>query len=495
MKFAFTQMTLLMAVLLLAAVTTQAQTYSNLYAFPNGGFDTSNYELTNSDGTEPYGGLVLSSNVLYGTTYGGGTNGYGTVFRINLDGTDLTNLHTFANLSSFVGGVNQDGANPHDTLALSANVLYGTAAEGGSNGYGAVFRLNTDGTGFTNLHSFSVGTDGINPIGGLIVSNGTLYGTASSGGAGSGAGTVFKLNIDGTGYTTLHSFSGGDNDGGLPQGGVILSGGTLFGLTSSGGGTSGAGVIFALSTNGTGNGSGYTNLYVFTTNATSGEDPIAGLVLGSGALYGTTVYGGTNGNGIVFAINTNGTGFTNLHTFAFASQDPNGGYTNSDGAYPECTLVLSGGTLYGTTAAGGDQVSFGGSDGNGTVFAISTNGTSFASVYDFISIFIVSNSISFTGASRPESGVILSGNTLYGTTFYGGNSEGNVYALALPSTAPIPLDVQVNAGSLTLSWNNSAYSLQSAPNLNGSFSNVSGATSPYTVLTTNSQQFFRLQSN
>jgi uncharacterized repeat protein (TIGR03803 family) len=503
MKFISAQFICLTAVLWLAAVTTQAQNYLNLHTFSGGSFDTVNSQLTNNDGTEPYGGLVMSSNVLYGTTFAGGTNGYGTVFRINPDGTDFTNLHTFANLSFYPGGTNRDGANPHNTLAIAGNVLYGTASEGGSNGYGAVFRLNTDGTGFTNLHSFSLGTDGINPNGDLLVSNGILYGTALSGGAGTGAGTVFKLNINGTGYTTLHSFSGGTNDGGLPRGGVILAGGTLFGMTSSGGGTSGTGVIYALSTNGTGNGSGYTNLYVFTGRSTqgatttnnSGETPTADLVLAGNTLYGTTTYGGTNGNGIVFAVNTNGMGFTNLHVFAHASNDPNGGYTNSDGAYPECTLILSGGTLYGTTASGGNQVSFGGSDGNGTVFAINTNGTGFTNLYEFISVFFTNDTLSFTGGSAPEAGVVLSGDTLYGTTFEGGNAVGNVFALSLPAAAPVPLDVQVNRGSLVLSWSNSSFSLQAAPNLGGSFSNVSGASSPYTVSTTNSQQFFRLQSN
>jgi uncharacterized repeat protein (TIGR03803 family) len=244
MKSVITQMSLLVAALLLAVATTQAQIYTNLYSFSSAGFDTLNNQLTNSDGTEPYGGVVLSSNVLYGTTYDGGTNGYGTVFRLNMDGTDFTNLHTFGDLSFYPGGTNRDGANPHDTLVLTNNVLYGTASEGGSNGYGTVFRLNTDGTGFTNLHNFSLGSDGINPIGRLLVSGNTLYGTASYGGAGSGAGTVFKIGVNGAGYTTLHSFSGGTNDGGLPNGGLVISGSTLFGMTSSGGGSLGRGVIF-----------------------------------------------------------------------------------------------------------------------------------------------------------------------------------------------------------------------------------------------------------
>jgi uncharacterized repeat protein (TIGR03803 family) len=262
MKPVIRLMTLLMAALLFVAPAAQAQTYTNLYDFTAYGFDAANGSSTNSDGAELYGGLVLASNVLYGAAYIGGTNGNGTIYAVHTDGTGFTNLHTFGPPYVTPGGINSDGAHPHDTLALSNNVLYGTTTEGGSNGYGAVFRLNTDGSGFTNLHSFSLGQDGITPNAGLLVSGGTLYGTASYGGA-EGAGMVFKLNIDGTGYVNLHSFTGASNDGGLPNGGLILSGGALFGMTSSGGGSSGKGVVFALSTNGAGNGSGYSNLYVF----------------------------------------------------------------------------------------------------------------------------------------------------------------------------------------------------------------------------------------
>ena len=90
--------------------------------------------------------------------------------------------------------INFDGANPNGGLILSNNTLYGTAAAGGSSGAGTVFAFNTDGTGFTILHSFTGGSDGANPIGGLILSSNTLYGTAQSGGS-AGNGTVFSLSL------------------------------------------------------------------------------------------------------------------------------------------------------------------------------------------------------------------------------------------------------------------------------------------------------------
>src|SRR5665647_396391 len=109
----------------------------------------------------------------------------------------FTNLHSFTLLNN---STNSDGANPWAGLILSGNTLYGTAPSGGSSGYGTVFAVNTNGTGFTNLYNFTAApdplytnSDGAYPYGGLILSGNTLYGTASSGGS-SGAGTVFAVN-------------------------------------------------------------------------------------------------------------------------------------------------------------------------------------------------------------------------------------------------------------------------------------------------------------
>ena len=178
-----------------------------------------------------------------GTAYGGGANGSGTVFKINTDGTGFTNLHTFAVVvSGTINGhsynTNSDGWNPGQLL-LSSNILYGTTGSGGTNGSGTVFKLNLDGTGFTNLHTFTLlsgpatGTnhDGARPDGGLAISNNTLYGSALLGGT-NGNGTVFKVNTDGTGFTNLYTFSAGagffpyimNNDGAFPNSALTLSG-------------------------------------------------------------------------------------------------------------------------------------------------------------------------------------------------------------------------------------------------------------------------------
>ena len=184
---------------------------------------------------------------------------------------------------------------------------------------------------FSIVHSFGVLTNvtGFHPQAPLAQGpDGTLYGTASSG-EGSVGGVVFKINPDGTGFTGLKYFTN-TLEGATHKAGLVLSGNTLYGTTYSGG-SSGNGTVFAIATDGT----GFTNLYSFNGSDASG--PQAGLVLSGNTLYGTTSWGGNNGDGTVFAVNTNGTGFTSLH-----------GFSGSDGSAPQAGLTLSGGTLYGT---------------------------------------------------------------------------------------------------------------------------------------------------
>jgi uncharacterized repeat protein (TIGR03803 family) len=203
----------------------------------------------NSDGVFP-NGLIQSSNILYGTTRSSGPLGGGTVFALSSDGTGFAALHAFG---SAEGGPN--------ALVLSGSTLYGTVVNGPLGG-GAVFAVNTDGTGFRLLHDFAPGAyatnnGGTGPSG--LVSWGTiLYGATVSGGA-FGSGTVFALNIDGTGFTTLYNFTAEtrdsdtnsitwgqytNSDGAKPYG-LVVSGGRLYGATMEGG-SGGSGTIFSL---------------------------------------------------------------------------------------------------------------------------------------------------------------------------------------------------------------------------------------------------------
>ena len=199
-----------------------------------------------------WNGLILSGNTLYGAA-GGGSSGNGTVLALNTDGTGFTVLHSFLASSTNSSGVytNSEGVDP-EGLILSGNTLYGATGGGGSSGNGTVFALNTDGTGFTVLHSFLASStnssgvytnsDGVDPSG-LVLSGNTLYG-ATGGGGSSGNGTVFAVNTDGTGFTVLHSFTRG-SDGASPYPGLILTNNTLYGTTYYGG-TKGNGTVFSI---------------------------------------------------------------------------------------------------------------------------------------------------------------------------------------------------------------------------------------------------------
>ncbi len=414
----------------------------------------------------------LSGNTLYGTAGRGGSAGAGTVFAVNTDGTGFTNLHSFT--------YGSDGANPQAGLILSGNTLYGAARLGGSAGYGAVFAVNTDGTGFTTVYSFTRGNDGAYP-GGLVLSGNTLYGTASQGGS-SDHGTVFKVNTDGTGFTTLYNFTGG-SDGNSPSAALILSGNTLYG-TAVAGGSSGDGTVFAVNIDGT----GFTTLHSFTgTNTADSYNPQGGLLLSGSTLYGTAYDGGSSGNGMVFAVNTDGASFTSLYSFT-------GG---SDGCNPD-GLILSGNTLYGTAF-------FGGSSGWGTVFALNTDGTGFTNLHSFTARSINSSGYyTNSDGALPVAGLILSGNTLYGTANIGGSSDhGTVFSISFRPQ----LTITPSGANVILSWptnvagfDYTGYTLQSTTNL-GSPS-VWSANSPAPVVVngqntvTNSitaaQQFYRL---
>src|SRR5690348_10904569 len=107
-------------------------------------------------GAYPRCGLMLSGSTLYGTTYGGGSSGSGTIFKVNTDGTAFSVLHSFSALNfTTKGAINNDGANPVAGLVLSGNTLYGAASAGGPWGEGTLFSIAIDGTGFTILHNFT----------------------------------------------------------------------------------------------------------------------------------------------------------------------------------------------------------------------------------------------------------------------------------------------------------------------------------------------------
>jgi uncharacterized repeat protein (TIGR03803 family) len=405
------------------------------------------FSSTNYDGANPYPALAVSGNALYGSTYNGGANSNATIFTINTDGTHFTNVYTFSVRTGLLH-TNGDGAQCIGGVILSGNTLYGTTGAGGASGRGTIFAVNTDGSSFTNLHSFGGNFDGSATAAGLVLSGNTLYGACQSGGT-NGVGLVFSINTDSSAYTKLHSFpttvSGVNSEGAQPLASMVLSGNTLFGTTFSGG-SGGKGTVFRINTDG----SSFTNLHSFSalvSNTNSdGAQPFSALTLSGNILYGATLGGGAS-NGVLFKLNTDGSGYSTLHTFSVLNNR-----TNWDGANPYGTLFLSGNTLYGTAAAGG-------SVSNGTVFVLNTDGTGFHVIYNFSGL---ANNTNADGAA-PVSGILWS-NTLYGMTHNGGSgSNGTVFSFFIPP----PLAISAAATNAILAWPTNAlgFTLQSTTNL------------------------------
>ena len=235
-------------------------------------------------------------------------------------------------LHNFTGNAS-DGWQPPGSVTLSGSKLYGMTTRGGSGDWGTIFSMNTDGTGFGLLHTFTVSaSDGRVPYGSLTLSGSKLYGMTSlgpGGGGGSTFGTIFSMNTNGTGFALLHSFTLSASDGRSPQGSSLtLSGSKLYGMTSQGSGGA-AGTVFSMNTDGT----GFSLLHGFIGGSPDGANPISSLTLSGSTFYGMTEFGGVANQGTVFSMNTNGTGFSVLHRFTGAT---------SDGSIPYGSLTLVG---------------------------------------------------------------------------------------------------------------------------------------------------------
>jgi uncharacterized repeat protein (TIGR03803 family) len=241
-----------------------------------------------NDGGNPFGGVILSTNTLYGTT-----DYPATVFKVNVDGTGFTTLHCLDCSTE-----TNKATDIRSGLVLARGSLYGATGLGGTYNAGTVFKLSTDGSGFMHLHDFKV-SEGSQPSGSLVLSGNTLYGTTWQ--STNGGGTVFAINTDGTAFRVLHTFSGPD-EGAWPLSGLIASGNTLYGTTygvtlEPGGSGIQNGTVFAMNMDGT----GFRTLYSFT-GGDDGARPVAGLTLAGNALYGTSTVGGAFGGGTVFRL-------------------------------------------------------------------------------------------------------------------------------------------------------------------------------------------------
>jgi len=459
----------LLIVLALAAALSpaRAQVFTNLHNFTMAG----GAHYTNFDGSIPNAGLVLSGYTLFGAAEYGGASNCGTIFRLNTDGSSFTNLYSFTN--------GTDGEIPEATLLLSGNTLYGTTYNGGTSTNGTIFKINTDGTRFTNLYSFSptintTNSDGANPYAALVMTNGMLYGSTVYGGR-YGSGALFTIGTNGLGFTNLHSFAAlvnyTNSEGGRPYGSLVLAGSNVLYGTAYAGGVIGCGTFFRIGVTG---GTTFTNLHTFLSGY-DGNGPFGGLLMVSNTIYGTTYSGGNGNQGLLYSTDTNASTINPVYNFS-----------GSDGAYPQGTLALAGNTFYGTTSAGGAA-------NNGTVFGVNLDGTGFESLH----VFSAHDPVFYTNNDGfwPYSGVAVSSNVVYGTTWAGGyHDQGVIYSVLVEPTLKI-----VRAGTnVVVTWqtNFSGYNLESTTNLVSpiNWSAVTGQFFVTNAIFPGKQKFYRLSN-
>lgn len=315
------------------------------------------------DGSYPDSYLVAdAAGNLYGTTQIGGTYGAGTIFEIS---PGQNGKWEFSVLYEFTGGA--DGGNPLGSLVFdAAGNAYATVSSGGADGFGAVVELNVPPQGAPGkpwneqvLYSFQGGHDGALPFGNVIFDGaGNLYGTTSIGGDShinclAGCGTIYELSPAGGGVWTervLHRLRDAFGQGAEPRDGLVFdAAGNLYGTTYEGGDNEvcngyGCGTIFELMAPVSGKHWTYKTLIDF--DGLDGALVRGGITLGpDGALYGTTVFGGTNNDGVIFSFTQQSGRWEFAPVYSFSGLD---------GLQPSGHLAFdSAGNLYGATYEGG----------------------------------------------------------------------------------------------------------------------------------------------
>jgi uncharacterized repeat protein (TIGR03803 family) len=375
-----------------------AQTFTTLHSFDG------------TDGLEPQALVLATDGNLYGTTFDGGANASGTVFKITASGS-LTTLYNFCSLSQCA-----DGRNAVGVVQGTDGNFYGTTYTGGVGGGGTVFRITPGGT-LTTLHSFcsqSGCLGGHDPVLGLIqATNGDFYGTTSLGGDndcfnGLCCGTVFRITPAGKLKTVYILRSQGKCTSLQSPFLMQAASGDFYG-TRYPGGAHNRGTLFRMTPSGT-----LTTLYSFCslTACLDGSAPYGGLVQATnGDFYGVTKLAGANHQGTVFRMTPSGT-LKTLYNFCPQTGCPDGSSANA-------LVQATDGNFYGTTYAGG-------AGGEGTVFRITPGGT-LTTLYSFCS-----QTGCRDGASVETPIVQDTNGTFYGTAAFGGaHNDGTVFSLSV----------------------------------------------------------------
>jgi len=320
------------------------------------------------DGAQPLGGVVLDAKGdIFGTASIGSPFGVGLVYELTPSGPlySESTVYIFQNTGSV-------GSEPRGTLAIDpTGALYGTTVYGGAPGCGcgSVFKLVPFGHTYREItiHAFRGYPDGKTPEAGVILgSDGTAFGTTVLGGA-HGGGEVYSLAPTGRRYThhSVYSFASWRIKKPpihWPMSGLLeASDGTLFGTAGSGGGCCGG--AFELTP--TSSGYAFASIYLFKGKPDDGDCPESGLTMDSaGTLYGTTDCGGSVGAGTVYDLVPSPSGYVEnvLHSFTYRNDSTITAI--SDGGAPQWNVIIgTDGALYGTATQGGFN-------DNGTVFRL-----------------------------------------------------------------------------------------------------------------------------
>lgn len=320
------------------------------------------FSLDGKTGATPKGTLTLVDSTLYGYTSAGGKNGKGVIFMMNNSGNNFKVVYDFID-----GSDNGSGNEPHhDAMLLYDNSLYGAALYGGEKNNGVIFKINLDGSGYSPIHVFTSGdSDGAQPHSGVIAFKNVFYGLTAEGGIGK-KGTLYRINPDGSDFSVLYSFSKGTGHnphGRLTQG---SDENLFYGITKTGGNKN-VGVIFSYNIKD----STYNVLHDFEKGKSDGHTTQHGyLIRVNNSLFGMTYSGGKKDKGLIYSINENGTDFKLLHSFGVDEMGL------KDGHSPYGSLCYSNGFLYGCTRKGG-------MNDEGTVFRITPSGKYYEILYSF----------------------------------------------------------------------------------------------------------------
>ena len=391
----------IIAVFLLTAglvLPAESQTYGVIHNFAG------------TDGSDPFAGPTLDQyGHIYGTTNSGGTYGSGIAYKLALRNGNwmLTPLFSFA------GGPSGAGPGFGALVIGSDNKLYGTAEGGGVSGI--AYNLGPQPAVCPSvfcpwreivLHIFGRDQDGAQPLGGLAFdSAGNLYGTTSEGGT-SNNGAVVQITGSGQNWSesVIYSFAGGTDAANPVAGPTVDASGNIYG-TSPFGGANGNGAVYKL----TRSGSGWTESVIYSfQGGNDGQSPTGGVIVdAAGNVYGGTFFGGANGGGTVYKLSPSGGGYTLTTLYSFSGF---GGPYNKLAFGPN-------GVLYGATNADG-------ANSKGSVFKLTPSGGNwtFTNLYDF------------TGGNdggTPYGGVAVdSSGNVFGTASIGGtNNDGTVWEI------------------------------------------------------------------